>query len=101
MTKIYYFIEINNSEKIGIECGGGYFFIKHITDLKEISSDVSEATQTLTYFGLEKRDLAELHTLFSGKRVDRIVPVGQALAFDYVWDGMNLFDELTRKRKII
>ena len=95
-----YFIEISGRDKIGINCGGGYFFIKHITKPAQIISDISEKTQTLTHYGFGKEELMSLHHLFFGKQIDRIVPIGQALSFDYVWDGMNLFDELTRKRKI-
>jgi hypothetical protein len=32
----------------------------------------------------------------NGRGVDRIVPLGQALTFDYRWDGYNLLQELTR-----
>jgi len=30
------------------------------------------------------------------KGVDRIVPIGHTMDFDFIWDGYNLFDELTR-----
>lgn len=28
----------------------------------------------------------------TSRYVDRIVPFGDALSFDYIWDGLNLFE---------
>jgi hypothetical protein len=81
-------------------CYGGYFYIKLIEDVNMLRNMVSETAQTLTYFGLEEKELSELNYALYGKRIDRIVSVGQALSFHYIWDGMNLFEELSRKRVI-
>jgi hypothetical protein len=55
----------------------------------------------MCYFGLSKDELDELATLSFGRGIDRIVPIGAALNFDYIWDGYNLFDELCVRKRII
>ena len=93
-----YMLEANNGHIHPETCVGGYFYIKHINSLKDIANHLPQSAQTLTYSGISHTQLAELNTALFGKRIDRIVPVGQALAFNYIWDGMNLFEELSRKR---
>jgi hypothetical protein len=78
-------------------CGGGYFYIKHIVSAKELCSLHHPKVQTVCYFGLSNDDLQILIDLSNGEGVDRIVPLGQALNFNYIWDGYNLFDELSKK----
>ena len=78
-------------------CGGGYFYIKHIESAIELNSLHHPKVQTICYFGLTKNDLRILFDLSNGEGIDRIVPLGQALNFNYVWDGYNLFDELSKK----
>lgn len=95
-----YMVELENKALDLDDCVGGYFYVKHIKDIKEIGKDVPQSAQTLAHFGISEPELAELNNALFGKRMDRVVPVGQALAFHYIWDGMNLFEELSRKRYI-
>lgn len=92
-------IELNSEidESILHGCGGGYFYIKHIVSAKELSSLNNPKVQTVCYFGLNNEDLQILIDLSNGEGIDRIVPLGQALNFTYIWDGYNLFDELSKK----
>jgi hypothetical protein len=78
-------------------CGGGYFYFKHIESAKELCNLYHPKVQTICYFGLSKDDLQILIDLSNGEGIDRIVPLGQALNFYYIWDGYNLFDELSKK----
>ncbi len=78
-------------------CGGGYFYVKQIESAKELRSLNHPKVQTVCYFGLSKNDLQILIDLSNGEGIDRIVPLGQALNFNYIWDGYNLFDELSKK----
>lgn len=78
-------------------CGGGYFYYKdcdHISDLKNLSVP---KVQTISYFGLSDHSKKRLMDLAYGEGIDRIVKVGHALNFHYIWDGYNLFQELSRK----
>jgi len=95
-----YFVEIPLQQAFGDSCGGGYFYLKHIKKITDIQSDLFQAVQTLGYYGISEDEIEHLNKRLLGKRVDRIVPIGQALTFHYIWDGMNLFEELSRKRFI-
>ncbi len=78
-------------------CGAGYFFTKKVADISELSVLQSRKVQTVSYYGLKEADLEKLISLSGGEGIDRIVPAGKALDFHYIWDGYNLFDELSRK----
>lgn len=77
-------------------CGGGYFYAVNIHSLNEITVLLNTKIQTLSYFGLNENDLELLAEIAKGRGIDRIVPIGKALDFDYVWDGYNLVNALTR-----
>jgi hypothetical protein len=82
-------------------CGGGYFYTAHVNSLSELDQLKNPKVQTLSYFGLNEKELNELTQMANGEGIDRIVPLGQALNFDYIWDGYNLFEELSKKIKVI
>ncbi len=95
-----YFVELPLKQTFGDSCGGGYFYVKHIQSIADILHDSFQAVQTLSYFGINQDELSQLDKLLLGRRIDRIVPVGLALSFHYIWDGMNLFEEFSRKRRL-
>ncbi len=79
------------------ECG---FFWEYdcddIMELKELCNDVR--CQTVGYLG-PKETIEPL--LYSGiKGIDRVVPIGKTMDFDFIWDGYNLFERLTRTIQI-
>lgn len=78
-------------------CGAGYFYTQKILDISELAVLQSRKVQTVSYYGLKQADLEKLIALAGGEGIDRIVPAGKALDFHYIWDGYNLFDELSRK----
>ncbi|NDA61833.1 MAG: hypothetical protein EBX50_07310 [Chitinophagia bacterium] len=75
-------------------CGGGYFHLSVIKSVIELVDLVNIKYQTLTYFGLKSDELILIEKLTIGRGIDRIVPMGQALDFNYVWDGYNLIEQL-------
>ncbi|RKI98870.1 acyl-CoA reductase, partial [Butyricicoccus sp. 1XD8-22] len=77
-------------------CGGGLFFEYQINHLKELAQIIIDKDQTLTYFGFEHKEIEELVSLIQTRGLDRIVPIGQALNFDGVWDGQNFLKSFTR-----
>ncbi len=81
-------------------CGGGYFYSVNIRSLNEIAEFLNTKIQTLSYFGLNENDLRSLVPIAKGRGIDRIVPIGKALDFDYVWDGYNLINTLTKALQI-
>ncbi len=82
-------------------CGGGFFFVKRLSKLDSLTGFINRKVQTLSYFGLDDDEIRRIATLVYAFGIDRIVPVGQALNFDYIWDGYHLPDELSNKKKII
>lgn len=81
-------------------CGGGYFYVKEINSLAHIVDFINNKVQTISYFGLNQNELLELAKQTAGIGVDRFVPIGKSLDFDYIWDGYNLCEELSSKKYI-
>jgi len=77
-------------------CGGGYFYSVNIKSVYSIQEYINPKIQTLSYFGLNTEDIENLSEISKGGGIDRIVPIGRALDFDYVWDGYNLVSALTK-----
>jgi Acyl-CoA reductase (LuxC) len=82
-------------------CGGGYFYIQSIAQLKEVLPSMHNKVQTISYYGLYSEDIDYLAQMTAGIGVDRIVPIGKALEFDYIWDGYNLCEELSSKKMVV
>lgn len=82
-------------------CGGGLFYECTATTLQEISLLIVDKDQTLAYYGFEKWELVELASQISSRGIDRIVPIGQALNFDGVWDGQSFLRSFTREVVIL
>jgi hypothetical protein len=77
---------------------GGGFLCDWVTDsVDDVALVVTRKVQTLTHFGLSSENLDRLARKISGRGGYRIVPVGQALQFDPTWDGVDLFEHMTRR----
>ena len=74
----------------------GYFYDCRLENLEPLASAIHETFQTLTYFGFSKEALADFVTRNRLRGLDRIVPIGQALAISSVWDGVDLIRTLSR-----
>ena len=74
----------------------GSFLEYHMKNGEEWIAAVTEKTQALVYFGVAKQDLREsvLHHRLRGTH--QIVPVGQTLWMDLVWDGKDMIHFLSR-----
>lgn len=76
--------------------GFGFFFEAEVESLRVLLPLLGEKVQTLCVEGFDKealiRELVENHVL----GVDRIVPLGQAMEMDTVWDGKDLIASLSR-----
>jgi hypothetical protein len=72
--------------------GGGTLFEWHVADLQALLPHLRRKDQTLTHMGFSPDDLSRL----AQGGFDRLVPVGQALAFDVLWDGQDLLRAFSR-----
>ena len=79
----------------------GILFESKINDLDEISAIVTPKYQTLSYFGFSKGELKSFVTQGKLHGVDRVVPIGQALDMDVIWDGFDLINTFSRVVSII
>ncbi|QJR81835.1 hypothetical protein CA267_014240 [Alteromonas pelagimontana] len=68
-----------------------------INELEELVALVDNKLQTLSYFGFEKEAFFKFLKESPIQGIDRIVPVGEALAFSPEWDGYDLLTQLARR----
>ena len=94
LTRLQFKSKNNNINKI--KSGFGIFPEINIQDLRELREIIKENFQTITYYGLNKKEI--LDTIFKHKirGVDRIVPIGQAFNIGPVWDGYDIIYHMTR-----
>ena len=85
-----------NAQMRAYHCGGGFFYTVTLASLTELSDFAAANDQTLSHFGFSYDELTAALEAIQGRGFDRFVPVGQALAFEPIWDGMNLLSEFTR-----
>lgn len=78
-------------------CGGGLFYEYEVEAFSHLAKIVTDKDQTLAYYGFEKSELTELAMQIQTRGLDRIVPIGQALNFDGVWDGQSFLTSFTRE----
>ena len=64
-----------------------------MSDIKDISS---KKIQTVTYYGINSQLIKNTILKLSLPGFDRIVPIGQALELDFIWDGYDINKTLTR-----
>lgn len=76
--------------------GGGSLVHIGINKLDDIAAFAQGMDQTLTHFGFEKETILELARKLNGRGIDRIVPIGDALQFDRIWDGFDLLRSFSK-----
>lgn len=87
----YFTISELTLNEIPHTCGLGYIYYKPLNKIEDITSYINDKTQTIGYYGFDNEQLNLLQDI---SIADRIVPIGKALDFDYVWDGYNIFLEM-------
>ena len=78
----------------------GFFYECNINNLKNIHHLVKKKLQTITYFGYSKIYLEKFFNEYNFNGIDRVVPIGQALNINLVWDGYDLTNKLSREIEI-
>lgn len=85
----------------GRHCGGGLFYEYHVDKLVSLADVLIDKDQTIAYFGFNREELQELVEAIETRGIDRIVPIGNALDFNGVWDGQSFLTSFTREVLII
>ncbi len=78
----------------------GFFYECNINNLNNIHHLVKKKLQTITYFGYSKIFLEKFFSEYNFNGIDRVVPIGQALNINLVWDGYDLTTKLSREIEI-
>jgi hypothetical protein len=79
----------------------GLFYEFLAQDIKQISPAISNKFQTLSYFGINPLLALDLVKEMGISGIDRIVPIGQTLDFDLIWDGYELPAFYTRAISVV
>jgi len=76
--------------------GGGTLFYTCATALNDVAILARRDLQTISTFGFSRQEKVELAVRLNGNGGYRIVPLGEALNFDSVWDGLDLMRHFSR-----
>lgn len=80
-----------------VHCGGGLFYEYDVRTFIDASHMIRDKDQTLAYFGIERQQLQAFIEAIPSRGLDRIVPIGQALNFEGIWDGQSFLTSFTRE----
>tara|TARA_Y100001970_G_scaffold294295_1_gene449979 strand:- start:4049 stop:5239 length:1191 start_codon:yes stop_codon:yes gene_type:complete len=78
----------------------GFFYQCNIKNLEDIKKVTNRSLQTLSYFGFSKKLIRSFFTKNNLNGIDRVVPFGQALNINLIWDGFDLTKILSREIEI-
>ncbi len=76
--------------------GGGYFFEYDAGSLEELLPIMGKQCQTLSFFGLDEKEIQEFVLNHGIRGVDRIVPVGKTMDLTFKWDGYDMIQNMSR-----
>ena len=78
----------------------GFFFEYSLGTRDDFFAVVTEKFQTVTQFGIDVQKLRDEMVSHHLCGIDRIVPIGQAMNIDAIWDGFDLIRTLSRIVKV-
>ncbi len=78
-------------------CGAGLFFESKLDQLQDLTLYLNKKNQTITSYGIERKEWQQMIETCRPKGVDRIVAMGKALEFSLVWDGSDLLRSFCRE----
>ena len=98
-----YRVQVNSLQDVdeNNHCGAGLFFEAKIDQLQDLTSYLSKRNQTITSYGIERKEWQQMIETCRPSGVDRIVAMGKALEFSVVWDGSDLLRSFCREVTII
>lgn len=76
--------------------GGGYFFEYNANALEEVLPVLNKRCQTISVLGIDKDKVRDFVVENGVRGVDRVVDLGQTMALEFVWDGYNMIENMTR-----
>lgn len=85
-----------NSQLEQCHQGNGLFYEQRIEFLDQLTNQLRPHHQTLSYWGVDGGILTDWLRSKIPSGIDRVVAIGQALDFDYIWDGIDLLEQMTK-----
>ncbi len=79
----------------------GYFYEFDLINFNSIQKVLSNKTQTLSYFGYTTKFLNDFIKKNKINKIDRIAKIGDTMKMNLVWDGYNIYNDLTKEIEII
>ena len=76
-----------------------FYEIKNFS-IKELFKITDKKVQTITYFGYKQKDFEKSLKDYLPIGIDRIVPIGQSFKMNFIWDGYDMINSLSRKIEI-
>ena len=80
---------------------GGFFLECEGKTIDGAANCLTKHCQTVCTFGIEPENLVSMVIEKGLSGADRIVPVGHALDFSLVWDGINLIESMSRRIHVL
>jgi len=77
--------------------GAGMLYDITVSDVSQIRPLLNRQTQTITHLGLSEQELSTLVDVMACYGGYRLVPVGEALSFSDVWDGVDLLSHMVKQ----
>lgn len=74
----------------------GFFYEYDAGSLADILPIATIKSQTVTYYGLTRKEIVRFVNEDHPQGVDRFVPLGKSMDFTLVWDGCDLITTLSR-----
>ena len=70
-------------------------------EFNEIAPLCTDKCQTISTFGIAQQTVSDFFSEIQPRGVDRVIPLGQSMAFSLHWDGYQLPELLTRRSTVM
>ena len=87
--------ELNSIENV--QPGFGVFAETNISKIDSLNNLLSSRSQTMTYFGYDKKKIKNIILDNRFKGIDRVVQFGNAFNMSHIWDGFDIVNTLSRE----
>lgn len=87
---------LGKSQSLEHHPGQYIILLRELASLDELADYVDAKLQTISYHGVAQADWIKFIADPSITGIERVVPLGQALAFEPHWDGYDLLSQLSR-----
>ena len=74
----------------------GYFYQYTATGLDDILPILNKTCQTIAVLGIEKKDVVSFLMEKGVRGIDRVVDIGDTMGLEFVWDGFQMIESMSR-----